>query len=183
MPCLLLIITLRFTCGKSKIWRSIKKPQNNISGTVATMFTSQETTHNFLANGMFVMKSEEAWPNVIWAFWAWKVISKFYLFFKETFKQTIITDFLQKQSPINMAFRISKLIQGDVYFLRLLKTYTLDIFIYLFTNNFSHNLLCSFESPNRFLNTLCGKHFNWLKTYKDILKTPGNIDNGSYLQN
>ena len=45
-------------------------------------------------------------------------------------------------------------------------------------------LFISFQSLNRFLNTLCGNEFYWrLKIYKDFLETPGNIVNVSYLQN
>ena len=35
IPCLLLIITLRFTCGERKIWSNIKKSQNIMTMIVA----------------------------------------------------------------------------------------------------------------------------------------------------
>ena len=36
IPCLLVIITLRFTCGEKKNWQSIKKSQNVMSMIVPT---------------------------------------------------------------------------------------------------------------------------------------------------
>ena len=70
-----------------------------------------------------------------------------------------------------------------MYFLHLQKTYTLYIFIYLQTNC-QIIIFGSFQSLNRFLNTLSGNEFYWrLKIYKDFLETPGNVGNVSYLQN
>ena len=62
-------------------------------------------------------------------------------------------------------------------------THSTCLFIYLQTNS-QIILFVSFQTLNRFLNTLCGNEFYWrLKIYKDFLKTPGNIFNISCLQN
>ena len=55
--------------------------------------------------------------------------------------------------------------------------------IYLQTNS-QIIWFVSFQTLNRFLNTLCGNEFYWrLKIYKDFLKTPGTVFNMSCLQN
>ena len=70
-----------------------------------------------------------------------------------------------------------------VFFTYTKDTYSTYLFIYLQTN--SQVILSeSFQSLNRFHNTLCGNEFYWrLKIYKDFLETPGNIFNISCLQN
>ena len=71
---------------------------------------------------------------------------------------------------------LAKLIQGDVYFLHLQKTYTLYILIYFLQINYQIIVFVSFQSLNGFLNNLCGNKFYWrLKIYKDFLETSGNI--------
>ena len=51
IPCLLLIIKLRYTCGEKKIWyqivsvKSIKKPQNIMSMIVKTLLIRWEKLH------------------------------------------------------------------------------------------------------------------------------------------
>ena len=79
---------------------------------------------------------------------------------------------------------LAKLIQGDVRFFTYRKhTYTLRIFIYLQANS-PIIFLASFQSFNRFLNTLCRNECYWrLKRCTDFLATPGNISDVSYLQN
>ena len=47
IPCLLLIITLRFTCGERKIWSNIKKSQNIMTMIVAGLaLTLTLNTHS-----------------------------------------------------------------------------------------------------------------------------------------
>ena len=103
-----------------------------------------------------------------------------------------------KTTPINTYYRFSsqtvsnkygspnlaKLIQEVCVFFTYTKdTHSTYLFIYLQTNS-QVILFVSFQSLNRFLNTLCGNEFYWrLKIYKDFLETPGNIFNILCLQN
>ena len=116
----------------------------------------------------------------IQAFWYFKI----FLFWKQKHPpKTIITNFLHKQPQINLAPpKFSHINPGGSVFSSL--TQNIHIAHIDLQTNSLIILFVSFQSLNRFLNTLCGNEFYWrLKIYKDFLETPTNIFNMPCLQN